>query len=102
MGCFARAIVRSEDIMNGVFSKSEFWQQHAQDQLTERQKKVINRLLDAGIEGFEGGMTTQKYASMTHISRATAFRELDQLMELGILKRIGQGRTARYELTHTI
>jgi len=60
MGCFARAIEKSEDIMNGVFSKSEFWQQHAQENLTDRQKKVINRLLDAGIEGFVGGMTTQK------------------------------------------
>lgn len=98
MGCFARAIERSEDIMNGVFSKSEFWKTHAQTQLTERQKKVINRLLDAGADGFEGGMTTQKYASMTHISRATAFRELDQLLELGILKRVGQGRSVRYEL----
>ncbi len=98
LGCFARAIVRSEDIMNGVFSKSEFWRVHAQGKLTERQKKVINRLLDAGAEGFEGGMTTQKYASMTHCSRATAFRELDQLLELGILKRVGQGRAARYEL----
>ena len=100
MGCFARAIEKSEDIMNGVFSKSEFWQQHAQENLTERQKKVINRLLDAGVEGFAGGMTTQKYASMTHISRATAFRELDQLLELGILKRVGQGRSVRYELNY--
>jgi Fic family protein len=98
LGCFARAIEKSEDIMNGVFSKSEFWRQHAQDQLSERQKKVINRLLDVSAEGFEGGMTTQKYASMTHCSRATAFRELDRLLELGILKRAGQGRTARYEV----
>lgn len=67
-------------------------------QFTERQKKVINRLLDTGIKGFEGGMTIQKYASMTHCSRATAFRELDQLLEMGILKRVGQGRSARYEL----
>ena len=84
--------------MNGVFSKSEFWRVHAQGNLTDRQKKVINRLLDAGAEGFEGGMTTQKYASMTHCGRTTAFRELDQLLELGILQRVGQGRAARYEL----
>jgi len=98
MGCFARAIEKSEDIMNGVFSKVEFWKTHAQDQLTERQKKVINRLLDEGPEGFVGGLTTKKYASMTLASRATAFRELDQLMELGILERIGLGRAVRYEL----
>jgi Fic family protein len=96
LGSFARAIARSEDILNGVFSKSEFWRTHAQEKLTDRQKKVINRLLDEGPGGFEGGMTTQKYASMTHCSRATAFRELDQLTEIGILRREGQGRGVRY------
>jgi len=97
LGSFARATERSDDILNGVFSKSEFWRHHAQEKLTDRQKKVINRLLDEGPEGFEGGMTTQKYASMTHCSRATAFRELDHLTELGILQREGQGRAVRYE-----
>lgn len=98
LGCFARAIARSEDIVGGVFSKSEFWRAHAQEKLTDRQKKVINRLLDEGPGGFEGGMTTQKYASMAHCSRATAFRELDQLTELGIMRRAGHGRAVKYEL----
>lgn len=98
LGCFARAIERSDEILTGVFSKSEFWRRHAQEKLTERQKKVINRLLDAGRDGFEGGLTTQKYLSMTHCSRATAFRELDQMLELRILNRTGQGRSVRYEL----
>lgn len=99
LGCFARAIQHSNDMLNGVFSKAEFWRTHAQDKLTERQKKVINRLLDAGPDGFEGGLTTQKFASMTHCSRVTAYRELDQLHELGILRRSGQGRAVKYELT---
>jgi Fic family protein len=98
LGCFARAIEGSDDIMRGVFSKSEFWRIHSQTQLNERQKKVINRLLDEGPGGFEGGLTTKKYASMTHSSRATAFRELDQLFGMGILKRVGQGRAVKYEL----
>ncbi|GAB7025309.1 Fic family protein [Geotalea toluenoxydans] len=98
LACFARALERSDEILNGVFSKSAFWRLHAQDSLTERQKKVINRMLDEGPGGFEGGMTTQKYASMAHCSRATAFRELDQLSQLGILQRVGQGRGVRYEL----
>ena len=84
--------------MHGAWSKAHFWRKYDQHKLTDRQKKVVNRLLDAGPDGFEGGMTTQKYASMTHCSRATAFRELDQLLELGILKRIGQGRAVRYDL----
>lgn len=99
LGCYARAIKHSDDMLNGVFSKAEFWRTHAQDKLTERQKKVINRLLDAGPDGLEGGLTTQKFASMTHCSRVTAYRELDQLHVMGILMRVGQGRAVRYELT---
>lgn len=96
--CFTRAIGRSEDIMRGSLAKAEFWREHGHHKMNERQKKMLNRLVDAGPNGFEGGMTTQKYASMTHCCRATAFRELDSLMELGILMRIGQGRSVRYEL----
>ena len=98
LGCFGRAIQHSDGLQNGVFSKAEFWRTHAQDKLTERQKQVINRLLDAGPDRFEGGLTTQKFASMTHCSRVTAYRELDQLYEMGILRRLGQGRAVRYEL----
>jgi Fic family protein len=98
MGCFARSIERSEDIINRVFSKAEFWKTPAQGQLPERQKKVINCLQDEGPEGLVSGLTTKKYALMTHASRATAFRELDQMTALRILERIGQGRSVRYEL----
>lgn len=98
LGSFTRAIGRSGDILDGVFSKSEFWRAFAQEQLTDRQKKVVNRLLDEGPEGFQGGMTTQKYASIAHCSRGTAFRELDQLTDLGILQREGQGRAVKYRL----
>lgn len=102
LGCYARAITRSDDIMKGVFSKSEFWRIHSQNRLNERQKKVINRLLDEGPGGFEGGLTTRKYASMAHCSRATAFRELDQLFEMGIVARVGKGRSVRYELKEAV
>ena len=95
---FVRAIGRSDQTMNGAWSKAHFWQQHEDVKLSDRQKKVVNRLLDAGPERFEGGMTTQKYASMTHCSRATAFRELDQLSEMGVLQRVGQGRAVKYQL----
>lgn len=98
LNCFSRTMERSHEIMNGAWSKAHFWQQYDQFKLTDRQKKVVNRLLDAGPEGFERGMTTQKYASMTHCSRATAFRELDQLFEIGVLQRDGQGRAVRYQL----
>ena len=99
MECFARAIERSGQVMNGAWSKAHFWQQYDEVKLSDRQRKVVNRLLDTGPEGFEGGMTTQKYASLAHCSRATAFRELDQLSEIGILQRMGQVRAVRYKFT---
>ncbi len=98
--CFTRAIRRSEDILDGVFNRSEFWRRHDHLQMTDRQKKVINRLLAEEPESFEGGLTTKKYASMSHTSKGTAFRELDQLYEWGILQRMGKGRSVHYELLH--
>lgn len=98
LDCYARAIRRSGDLLDGVFRRGEFWRNHAQVSLTDRQRKVINRLLEADPGGFEGGMTTRKYASLTGASRATAFRELDQLHDVGILRRSGQGRSVRYDL----
>lgn len=98
LGCFRRAITRSETLLSTVLDKAAFWRQHSHVAISERQKKVINRLLDAGKGGFEGGLTNRKYASMTDVSRATAFRELEALREMGVIMQIGGGRSARYEL----
>ncbi len=62
--------------------KARFWQRYAQIGLKERQAKVINRLLEAGPGGFEGGLTNRKYAGMGHISKATAQRELADLVQI--------------------
>jgi Fic family protein len=99
LGCFSRAIKRSEGMLAIVLNKASFWKSHAEASLTERQRKVINRLLDAGKGGFAGGLTTRKYVSLAKVSRATAFREIDHLMKLGIIKQNpGRGRSASYEL----
>lgn len=99
LGCFSRAIQRSEGLLSVVLDKAAFWKMHAHVPLSERQRKVVNRLLDAGEGGFEGGLTTRKYASLADVSRATAFRELDQLLELGIIKQNpGKGRSTSYDL----
>jgi Fic family protein len=71
---------------------------HAADQLNTRQVKALNRMLDAGSEGFEGGMTNKKYASLTKASPATAQRDLSDLVAKRCLTSIGSGRGAHYEL----
>ncbi len=99
LDCFCRAINRSEGLLETVLDKAEFWKTHAQASLSERQRKVINRMLDAGRGGFEGGLTTRKYVSLVGVSRATAFRELEQLLILGILKKNpAKGRSTSYDL----
>lgn len=99
LGCMSRSILRSNELLSNVIQKKRFWQSFALAGLNHRQCKVINRLLDAGPGGFEGGMTNRKYAGLTHISRATAQRELADLVAKGILQpNPGGGRSASYDL----
>ncbi len=80
LNCMSKAILRSNELLTNVMQKSRFWQHHVQTELNERQRKVITRLLDSGPDGFEGGMTNRKYAGIAHVSRATAQRELADLV----------------------
>ena len=99
LNCMSRAILRSNELLTNVMQKSRFWQHHAQTELNERQRKVITRLLDSGPDGFEGGMTNRKYAGIAHVSRATAQRELADLVEKGVLRmNEGGGRSVSYSL----
>ncbi len=99
LACFSRGIETSERLMSLVLGKAAFWYRHAQTELSSRQQKVINKLLDAGKGGFEGGLTNRKYAAMTGVSRATATRELQYLQGVGVLRRNpGKGRSVSYDL----
>ncbi len=97
--CFQRAVEDSQILISKALEKAEFWQRHVQTTLNDRQRKVINRLLDAGPGGFEGGLTTRKYVSMAKVSRTTAFREISDLVEKRILlQNKGKGRSVSYDL----
>jgi len=97
--CMDRAILSSNKLLSNVMLKARFWKHYAQTKLKERQSKVLNRLLDAGPGGFEGGLTNRKYAGMTHVSRATAQRELSDLVQKGVLcPNPGGGRSISYDL----
>jgi Fic family protein len=67
-------------------------------QLNERQEKAIARMFREGIDGFKGGLSAENYISITKTSRATATRDLQDLVEKGALTRIGQLRHTRYHL----
>ncbi len=88
----------AEATVGKVLDKAKFWLSHQHLNLNERQRKVLNKLLDAGVDGFEGGMNTRKYVSLTKTSRATAYRELADLVEKNCLSASGAGRSASYQI----
>ncbi len=79
-----------------ALEKSRFWAQHASAGLNARQRKVVHRLLDDGDGGFLGGLNAEKYIKMTGTSKATATRDLAQLVQDGVLFTRGQGKALRY------
>lgn len=87
----------AEKTVANTLAKARFWLRHQGTDLSGRQRKVLNRLLDAGPEGFEGGITTRKYMSLTKTSRVTAYRELADLVEKGCLTPTEKGgRSSSY------
>ena len=98
LGCLGRAIDGSETIVGAVLFKARFWETIRGVPLNERQTLVLNRLLD----GFEGKLTTSKYATLTKSSQDTALRDILPLVERGILVRSPQGgRSTSYALAST-
>ncbi len=93
------AATAAETTVATTLAKARFWLRHQITDLNDRQHKVLNRMLDAGPRGFEGGMNTRKYMSLTKTSRATAYRELAELVEKGCLEPTGRGgRSSGYEV----
>ena len=97
--CVTAAIEHSQDIVASVFMRVDFWNQHSQTEFNEHQKKVLNRILEAGPGKFAGGLTTRKYVSIAKVSRATAFREIADLLNKKVLRHLpGKGRSVHYDL----
>lgn len=95
LGTLGRAVASAQTTLNGVLSKARFWQRWAGTPLNERQVKLLNRLLD----GFDGKLTSSKWAAIGKCSPDTALRDITQLLGLGALKKsLGGGRSTGYEL----
>jgi Fic family protein len=95
LGCLGRAIDGARTALKGVLAKARFWETFAAAPLNDRQRKVVNRLLD----GLEGKLTTSKYAKLTGCSQDTALRDILSLVERGmLLQGDAGGRSTSYEL----
>jgi Fic family protein len=95
LGCLGRAIDGAQDTLAAILGKARFWERTQGVPLNERQRLVLNRLLD----GVEGKLTTSKYAQLAKCSPDTALRDILALIEQGILARNAQGgRSTSYAL----
>jgi Fic family protein len=86
--------------MHTALGKTRYWAQvqAGHPHITASQRKVLGKLFDAQPSGFDGGLSTEKYVAITSLSRATAYRELTQLLAAGLLIKTGQGKATRYAL----
>lgn len=96
LACLERALVAAEASTETVLFKARLWERVNQGQVNERQRLVINRMLN----GFEGFLTTSKYAKLAKCSNDTALRDITELAERGVLVRnAAKGRSTSYRLT---
>ncbi|MEH6577359.1 MAG: Fic family protein [Amphritea sp.] len=95
------ALLRGVDRFVRALEKSRFWAKYNDADLSDRQRKVLNRLLDADPDEFTQGINTSKYKSIAATSKATATRDLAALVEVGCLERLpGGGRSTRYRIKY--
>ena len=85
-------------VIDAAQRKAAFWWSHRHSGFNSRQQKLLNRLLDAEPEGFTGGMTLRKAIGLTKVSRATAWRDLAELVEQQAIEPIGEGRSRAYRI----
>jgi len=95
LNCLYRALINTEQTINKVLYKADFWDKHKDTELNARQRLMLNKLLD----GFTGKLKTSKWAKITKCSQDTALRDIKDLIEKGILKQEKSGgRSTNYEL----
>lgn len=93
----------AEDVVEFSLKKTKFFDKH-REKLSERQLKVVKRMLDEGPAGFEGGINAGKYSSLTKVSKATATRDIQDLLQKGVIGFLGDsgGRSTKYQLNLSI
>ncbi len=95
LGCLLRAIEGADETLGAVLEKSRFWQRFAAESMNARQIKMLNKLLD----GFEGKLTSSKWAKIAKCSQDTAHRDIVALITRGALQQDpGGGRSTSYSL----
>lgn len=96
LNCLYHALEHTQETLQRVLKKADFWEEHRETILNSRQRLILNKLLD----GFDGKLKSSKWAKITKCSPDTALRDIKDLIEKGILKQEDSGgRSTNYELT---
>ena len=95
LNCLINALVSTNSILTKVLFKAEFWQKHIDTAINDRQRKLLNKIMD----GFEGKLTSSKWAKIAKCSKDSTVLDMNDLIEKGILqKEAAGGRSTNYEL----
>ncbi len=96
LNCLINSLKSTDSVLIRVIFKGDFWTKHSKTSINERQKKLLNKLLD----GFDGKLTSSKWAKIAKCSKDTAIRDINDLIDKNILqKEAAGGRSTNYELT---
>ncbi|MDR1416589.1 MAG: Fic family protein [Prevotellaceae bacterium] len=95
LSCLENALVNSGEVLDSILAKAKFWEKYSQTSLNDRQRLMLNKLLD----GFDGKLTSSKWAKIAKTSQDTAIRDIQGLINKEILRKEAQGgRSTNYEL----
>jgi Fic family protein len=95
LDCLGRAFTHAESTLEAVLKKARFWDKHAGASFNDRQRMIVNQLLN----GFEGKLTSSKWAKLAKCSQDTALRDIEDLVRRGVLtKDTAGGRSTSYSL----
>lgn len=95
LNCLINALKSTDSVLIRVLFKADFWSKHAKTLINERQRELMNKLID----GFEGKLTSSKWAKIVKCSKDTAIRDINDLIDKNILqKEVAGGRSTNYEL----
>lgn len=95
LNCLINALKSTDSVLERILFKAEFWQKNIDTALNERQRKLLNKLMD----GFDGKLTSSKWAKIAKCSKDSAVRDINNLIDKGILqKEAAGGRSTSYEL----
>ena len=98
LDCLGRAFDRADTTLAAVLKKARFWEKYANTSFNDRQKKILNQMLN----GFEGKLTSSKWAKLAKCSQDTALRDIEDLLRKGVLaKDAAGGRSTNYSLADT-